>query len=480
MTELDTPAEIREALAMPATGASVAAIKKAVVRSLRTVDPRVSVETTDYFNHSFAPDLVLTWPFTPSQPERFVYLRFNEHLDWISQDLRLIEDRHPVVYGLAASLPDSPAEAAELSRQSAETQTLVTDAASVDFLAAEPPTGLGGLVGRAIIRGGRGLLDTQRASSVTTEIADGFQAARSADTARTRSAVERAIEFLRPSESDRLLGFLQAMWIGAGARSDDFPGPVAISQDPGNDGLAFLIQDEEIADRQFWRALGSSLSLERLASLGLVGAPPNLQHVISANIDRLWARACRVKPDEPRLGDDSSLLWRVDRGLVALSGSSFTAYLGSTVDDIDQIKVGRKHNGVTVAELRQRSSSPVDLLELSNGERVVTYGSEDQTDVASDDALGALSDALGFSNVRRATVNLNDRRLDLDFTTNTISARTSGRPPVSDLLKVGLPLLWDLNETERHELTVLTAPDGDQQALELFPDEDRQTPSSLF
>ena len=36
--------------------------KAAVVRELETLDPTVRIKTTDYFNHTFAPDLELAWP----------------------------------------------------------------------------------------------------------------------------------------------------------------------------------------------------------------------------------------------------------------------------------------------------------------------------------------------------------------------------------------------------------------------------------
>src|SRR6266508_1429332 len=61
----DTAAEIREALSIERTADSTAAVKRAVARSLRAVDAGVTIETTEYFNHSFAPDLVLKWQRAP-------------------------------------------------------------------------------------------------------------------------------------------------------------------------------------------------------------------------------------------------------------------------------------------------------------------------------------------------------------------------------------------------------------------------------
>jgi hypothetical protein len=47
----------------------------------KAVNAGVTIETTDYFNHSFAPDLVLKWERAPKRDERYVFLRFNDEPD---------------------------------------------------------------------------------------------------------------------------------------------------------------------------------------------------------------------------------------------------------------------------------------------------------------------------------------------------------------------------------------------------------------
>ena len=37
-------------------------IKKAVTKELKAVDPEVSINFTEYFNHVAVPDMVLRWP----------------------------------------------------------------------------------------------------------------------------------------------------------------------------------------------------------------------------------------------------------------------------------------------------------------------------------------------------------------------------------------------------------------------------------
>jgi hypothetical protein len=449
------------------TTESATAVKRAVIRSLRSVDRRVSVEATDYFNHSYAPDLVLKWPHLPARPERQVFLRFNEKPGWIADDLALIGRRHPVVYGLAPT--EWLVDADELTQRSVATETLVTDPAGVDQLAAQPE-GIEGLVGRTMIRGGQGIIDRSRAAWVTSTIAAGFEGAKSADLDTTHLATDAATEFLRPAESSLVVGFLQAMWVGAGGETNDFPVPSSQVNDPGNEGLAFLINQDEIADEAFWRSLGISLSLERLIQLGVDGAPTNLQHLVRANLDRLWARACRVKREQPRLGESGGLRWRIEARLLALSGNDFIAYFGARSKQLKRIKPDTGAVSISVQELRRRAvalAAVVDNLELTNGERLLTWASADQTDVSADERIDTIAETLGTATLRKATIYVGERNLDLDFPTATISARTQGQPPLADIVREALPLLWAMTDEERDELREMSAVDERQQ-LELF------------
>ena len=71
------------------------------------------MHTTDYFNNSFAPDLVLTWPREGT--ERFVYLRTSANIGFcLIQDVALIDDSTLIVMPLS-DITSAPA--AEASRQ---------------------------------------------------------------------------------------------------------------------------------------------------------------------------------------------------------------------------------------------------------------------------------------------------------------------------------------------------------------------------
>lgn len=466
IADRNTVEAIREALSTQDTLASVEGIKRAVRQSLEAVDSALMVEDTDYFNHSYAPDFVLQWEGASTLEERLVFLRFNENPLWIADELTRLGERHPLVYGLRATPEDERTE--RLDEEAVETDSLVADPVAIDRLAAVPPAGLESFISRSFVRGGRGVANDARTERTRALVA-GFESARAADPTNTRTAVDVAQHVLRAPDSGLLMRFLQAMWVSSGKSAAEFPAEEIVPTDPGSAGLKFLIDHEEIDDRDFWRAMGKSLTLERLLELEVSGAPPNLGHIVDANLDRIWARACRVRPDQQRLDTpDPGFTWRIEYRLLAFSASDFTAYFTPNLEDIDNVKVDKDPTGLTLTELRKRAQSlPIDGLELASGERLVSYRSPDATDVVGDEQLAALAEALG-SAVQRASITVNHRHLELDFTTATASARTSGQPPLADLLRSALPLLWPILDSERRALDSLVAESVDQQALDLF------------
>src|SRR4051794_34268958 len=49
----------------------------AVLERLVELDPTVKIERTNYFNHSFVPDFVMTWPEANSKQSRDIFLRYD-------------------------------------------------------------------------------------------------------------------------------------------------------------------------------------------------------------------------------------------------------------------------------------------------------------------------------------------------------------------------------------------------------------------
>jgi hypothetical protein len=465
----DTASQIDEALRIPRSVDSIEAVKAAVIRSIKSLDRRAQIENTDYFNHSFAPDLVLSWPHVHNQNERFVYLRFNEHPEWIAEEVLGLAKRRAIVYGLRTTQREE--KTPELETISVESNTLVTDPAGISELTEGSPTGITGFITRTIFQGGRGLLDQPSADALSANVNAGFVAAGQADRDITAGAVSIISNYFDRQHAARNLGFLKAIWRASGASALDFPANSAETDDPGDDAIEYLLDTDEIDDWGFWRAIGDGISLKRLSEISLPRGSFNLGHLVEANLDRLWARAMRVISDQRRLEDfdveEGGLIWRITGALLALSGEHFTAFVAPTVGDLKQIKTDDPGDGIPVMEVRRRSQGiPIDSLEMTAGDRVITYGSQDRQDVSNDDQLDSLGAAMGSTVVRKGSVLIGGRRVELDFALRTATARTSGQPPMAELIGSALPLIWPLSSDELERLNAMvessrTAPQFD-------------------
>lgn len=70
MNAADLMASVNTALDDPSWDSSVRSVKSVLRQAIQDMDSRVKIEDTTYFNHTFVPDFVLTWPTDRTQPPR--------------------------------------------------------------------------------------------------------------------------------------------------------------------------------------------------------------------------------------------------------------------------------------------------------------------------------------------------------------------------------------------------------------------------
>lgn len=129
---------------------AVSRIKDVVARELEETDSRAVVKKTDFFNHTFAPDLVLCWP---GENERYVFLKSDTRPDVLRDDVNAVRKHNPIVFALdhvdAYSTDDVSL------RQSKTDDTLLADSRGMEILIqsrhANPVVGL---ASSAVLQGG--------------------------------------------------------------------------------------------------------------------------------------------------------------------------------------------------------------------------------------------------------------------------------------------------------------------------------------
>ncbi|MEW2160483.1 hypothetical protein AB0950_35215 [Streptomyces sp. NPDC007189] len=447
MSAIDYAAALRDALYDPDPESSVRRTKELVIRELRDVDPRVDIKNTEYFNHTFSPDLVLSWPGASKRLKRYVFLRLPDNPAYFVEDVETVSELHPIVYGLNGG-SDLSASLHAVARFSRENNVLVTDVHGIDRLARNRKTrNIANLVSAALIRGGRGVMDSAGAENLSSTVSDGFEAARAADVGVTASAVQALDSYLAPAQSQQMTQFLQAVWISSQGRIEGFPGPKQLSGEIGDESLEYLLQFDPINDPEFWRAFGASVTVDQLSRLKISGAPVNLQYLVTENLDRLWSRQMKVLTGELTLESMAGKAeWVIVRESLCLRGNDYTAFFAQNAANLRHIKAPRAY-GLTMPEIRQRSRS-VHLRELKmrTGGESFTVEAEGSGSVLEAESLSALPESyLAKTRVVRATAQTpGGQEIHCDFLERDATAVTSARVSLDDWLGSALPLLWDI------------------------------------
>lgn len=141
----------------------IAGVKQIVAKEVDTLNPGVNIEYTDYFNHTYVPDMVLKFPGRGEEC-RPLYIRNSLRVSPIIEDVQTLEPRQPVMLGLRPADPESDEGVRSVARHTK--RVLVTDIGSLDVFsqslsqvndAAAP---LKGVLRANLLKSGRGMMTT--------------------------------------------------------------------------------------------------------------------------------------------------------------------------------------------------------------------------------------------------------------------------------------------------------------------------------
>jgi hypothetical protein len=483
-----------EALTQYGSRDTITHVKAAAIRELEALDERLRIRSTDYFNHSFAPDLVLSWPHRKAD-ERYVYLRSTNQAGALSEDVARLGDQHPIVFGLVPIRRDQNGARVHLASVAKEHDTLVTDPSAISHMArVRQRKSVTGLFAAALPQGGRGLLGEEEVARATTALANGFTAAHNMGTESVLRAIGAVDDFLSESFAENFTQLLHAVWIGSGERSDLFPSSgMALTDTLQDEVLEFLLELEHIPDSSFWRNIGRATSVSQIGRLDISYPNENLQLLVKANLDHLRARVCRVQDRAQQL-DEAELpefWWLTEHQVLGLRSKAFVAFVAENTDELAGIE-GTPTDGVSVNDLRERTRDTILTgLQLSDGYVELDMNSIQLTDVVRSDQLGALEHSLGSTaKVRRAKAISRSRQVICDFFHSSAFVPTASPIHLSDLLGVGLPLLRSMANTDLQalrqklqsvddiegsqpslpfDMLMLRGPDGEQLSIEGGP-----------
>lgn len=257
-----------DALEVPHAAESTVATHDVIRNAVRELDPGLDVRTTDYFAHSFVPDLVLSWGPEDARHERYVHLRFSVVDEVFPRDLERIGDEGPLFLGMTDL--DAPAPEAVGRALVAHTPAIE------EFVSGAKRDARTRAATGQIVREGTGAIGTDRAHDLTdaTTGALGVLDELARGGAPNTDAIVHALQLLNSVLPEASLGSVerswQRSWITAGGDPFDFPSqtgwrPELLSLSELGMVLNTLLDAERDIDHDTWQRNAGHLDIEQLA-----------------------------------------------------------------------------------------------------------------------------------------------------------------------------------------------------------------------
>ncbi|MBT9605743.1 hypothetical protein [Microbacterium sp.] len=449
MTQVDQPiqAALGDALGRVSWADTVGGVKQVITHYLEGLHSGATIRHTDFFNHSFAPDITMEWR-DGSNPERRVFLRFPDHPDFIADSVERDLPTGSMVVGLGEL--EGRDEAPVLAEASKDRNTLVVDSSGLDTLSRSASEGSGeSVVTSAVAKGARGLFGRAKSAEVTSRISSGLQGASRGEASATGDAAQTSQEDFDPRQAKSLEYLLQTYWIAGGARPDEYPGQFQPGVRIGANELSLLLDTLDIDDWAFWRNLGNDVSLDRIFALGASTNSANLSRLIRANVDRFTAKAAWIRPGDGRLRepDEPDFDWRLENDLLRLVGPTFDAHFAEKRKRITKLSADHKQDGIAPSVLLERAPTlGITEVRFDDGRSQLVFATDD---ITADDRTVSMAESFGDAGriVRAtATVPTAGTHATVDFELSTVVAVTNSNPPLDGLVRTAIQALVPLDE----------------------------------
>ncbi|MEV7799401.1 hypothetical protein AB0O14_09945 [Microbacterium foliorum] len=456
---------IHDGLFDPSPSESILRVKDAVAKELTALDSTARIKRTDYFNHTYAPDFVMTWPDARS---RRVYLRMAYDLDALVDDVALIDSKDPLIFGLTES--ESIEAKPHVVEAIADSDAMFTEPAALEKLIdRKKADSTANMLSNALAQGGRGSFVGDEAVELADVVQRGFQSAAKVDTEGTAEAVGAISDRFQGQQAWRLNRVLQAVWEGSDGSLSTFPGTADVSGRLNTESLTYLLKYMRTDDRDFWRRVGRGLTLADLENLDF--SETNIEYLIQANLDVISARATIVKPDPLGL-DEVSLggryRWSKRGRQVTFEAPKLFAVLGSAKTDLSDVDK-EAAEAVSVEAFIDRAGE-TDLVEVSlhSGPEHISVKS-DEGAINKERLRGVSATFGGSAEVAQALVSSRTGRVTVDLPERSGTGKTQSKVRMADLLVTTIPLVVDVPDDVREGIEEFLSYEDDdaQTALDL-------------
>ncbi|GLY97442.1 hypothetical protein [Actinoplanes sp. NBRC 103695] len=462
--------QIRSAMASNNPDDIVNGVKQAVAQEVTSLSPDANVVLTNYFNHTYMPDLVVEWNDAGKRDERPIFLRNDLRPEATERDVRSLARQEPVVLSLTAL--DEPSVASSPLREQAReaNRVLVTDVVSLADMATPFDTQRSTSRGREeapllrlvqanLLKGGRGLLtphDIERLAQSATPPETG--------TALTEQFLatfqETADEMFAPDASLRLRRSAELLRLGLGLSTDIIDsiagGSGELSEVELRVLIPYLLVDETArANTRLWHYIGSMMSLERLEELGNALAEMDVTPLVVPNLETWTGKraqlvlnnsydedsnvaisASMLRTADFEMEDESELaglnrgdsFWSINNRLLTADAGPWRLFIASDARRLKGRTASAAANWDDISPLI--SEFALDSVDLRGLSRRIYVGAEGSGDVSSDVVRirSSIDDSYQVTkvHVRRPDDDEKLGNLNVDFTEMTVTAGRGG------------------------------------------------------
>lgn len=432
-----------------------AQVKNLVCAELASVDPTAEIKRTEYFNHTYVPDIVVEWS---GAAPREVFMRFLNDSRRFEEDLRRIGSDGPVLFDLSAALRETTEAVADedldAALESAPNVLLTDTDATEPVRPARTQNLVERLVAANVLRAGRGHLDQHTALMAIESSRAGFDAAVAGEPQAVRAAIDAARMVYGLELERRVERSLQLVWWAGGADPAQFPvtlpDDLSLNSDDTREFLRSVLLDAQpVEDNAFWARLADRLDFDTLVGVGEVEDGANLHYLMKHLVSRLRLSHAALDRVERKLQPDP-LSWSLSNHFLRLSGADWVCRFTPHGNRFSQ----RRNEGHAIplvtaatrtAGLRVEEAVIEDANRTLQVRRKVSLPS--QSEQAS---LNALASGIAAAAVRELVIQSGNDSLTVDF--DRMLVWSEENPSVIKLARMAVQLLAAPPDAEVAEL----------------------------
>lgn len=434
---------------------TIQSIKDKTRYYIEQCSPESNIRYTDYFNHTFIPDMVIDW----NKQERYLYIRTTSDINWIFEDAKLLDIFHPIILTIEDFSEITDKSTLEL--QSKTINSLISNTMTLGMLAKQNrEQTIYKIVNYPIPQYGRGLFTKPLATKTAQDFIDGTNAAESLNGNQVAQSLQTMHQVMSNDGRNQIDSFYQALWCGHGGAITDYPSPALLEKEINDEGWDYLLSHSD--ENTQWSSIPAKLTLSQTSQLNAQKHPYSFNSLIAGKANTIAVKAAKVVRTPPSLFSESAYLpfwhWTIDeKHLIATNGTTQIIFSDST-EDIEKMYESENiamHEGLDVDTFIHRVAGlKIQRVQVDNRDSVTVYNIPDSKIQKSNTLRMFGKNARVISCEVQISISKREKNIKFDYI-NGIANVQRGACNLQAFAQTIIPAMVDLKESEYDSLSYL-------------------------